>query len=180
MKYRTIVADPPWMERGGGKIKRGADRHYSLLFGSDMAYVITGADMWQPADDCHLWLWATNNHLPDAIALVGELGFRYVTNLCWVKDRIGLGRYLRGMHELCLFGVRGETCLPKTILLPSVLHAKRREHSRKPDEFFALVERTSPGPYLEMFARRARLGWDTWGNECLEHVTTEPTTEEAP
>lgn len=169
-KYRTIVVDPPWLERGAGKIKRGADRHYSLLHDSDMAYVIRNAPVWCPDVDCHLWLWVTNNHLFAGLQLMAELEFVYKTNLCWVKDRIGLGQYLRGQHELCLLGTRGGAMLPETRDIPSVLHAPRREHSRKPDEFFAVVERVSPAPRLDMFARRNRLGWDTWGDECFEHV----------
>jgi len=166
LKYRTIVADPPWAERGAGRIKRGADRHYPLIGDSAIGYVMRTSPLWQPDDDCHLWLWVTNNHLRGGLDVMAELGFRYVTNLVWVKDRIGLGQYMRGQHELCLFGVKGSAMLPDVCDVPTVLYAARREHSCKPDEFFDVVERVSPGPYLEMFARRQRLGWDTWGNEC--------------
>jgi N6-adenosine-specific RNA methylase IME4 len=108
----------------------------------------------------------TNNHLRGGLELLAELSFRYITNLVWVKDRIGLGQYLRGQHELCLLGVRGEAMLPDPRNVPSVVHAVRGEHSAKPAEAFAAIERVSPAPRLEMFARGSREGWDVWGNEC--------------
>ena len=176
-EYRCIVADPPWNERGGGKCKRGADRHYPLLKTPDIARVMMDAPCWRPADNCHLWLWVTNNFLQDGLAVMESLGFRYVTNMAWVKMRkpsnapgmapllqIGLGQYLRGAHELCLFGTRGETVLP-AIAAASVLFAERTEHSVKPASAYELIEKQSLGPRLEMFARSSRPGWDGWGNE---------------
>jgi len=164
--YRCIVADPPWAERGAGQCKRGADRHYPLLADSDMGYVMRESGVWEPDDDCHLWIWATNNHLRGGLDLLAELGFRYITNLVWVKDRIGLGQYLRGQHELCLLGVRGEAMVPEKRDVPSVVFAPRGQHSAKPADAFAAIERVSPGPRLEMFARSARGGWTVWGNEA--------------
>lgn len=133
--YHTLVADPPWMERGGGSSKRGADKHYPLLHTDQIISTMLTADVWRPADDSILWLWATNNHLPSAMQVMDALGFRYVTNAVWVKVRArdsvaarramkmaregapppqvmeemlakGLGQYLRGSHELLLMGVR--------------------------------------------------------------------------
>jgi len=106
-KYRTILADPPWYERGAGKIKRGADRHYDLLKTHNIIRIILEDSPFNPADNCHLYLWVTNNFLKDGLRVIDELGFRYVTNLVWVKDRFGLGQYFRGQHELCLFAVKG-------------------------------------------------------------------------
>lgn len=84
-KYKTIYADPPWMERGGGKIKRGADRHYNLMKTSDIiALPILNLIH---KDGCHLYLWATNNHLPDALKVINAWGFEYVTIITWLKDR---------------------------------------------------------------------------------------------
>lgn len=174
IQYRCIVADPPWAERGGGKIKRGADRHYALLDTPEIARVMLRAPCWRPDQTgCHLWLWVTNNFLPAGLAVMDALGFRYITNLAWVKTRlgnvqIGLGQYLRGAHELCLLGVRGETMLPAVRDVPSVVFDERTEHSRKPDSVFAAIERVSPGPRLEMFARAPRSGWDVWGNEVSD------------
>ena len=119
----------------------------------------------QLAADCHLWLWATNNFLRDGFAVVDALGFRYVANLVWVKDRYGLGQYMRGQHELCLFAVRGRAMLPVERRVSSVVDALRRDHSAKPSGAFAAFEKVSPGPRLEVFARGRRPGWDAWGNE---------------
>jgi N6-adenosine-specific RNA methylase IME4 len=163
--FKCVAIDPPWMETGGGVIKRGADRHYPLMDPSSIIYTVQAAPVWNISDSAHLWLWATNNHLPDALTVMSALGFRYVTNLCWVKDKIGLGQYLRGQHELCLFGVRGDTMMPEIRNVPSVIHASRGRHSEKPAEAYAAIERVSPGPRLEMFARAPRSSWTTWGNE---------------
>lgn len=167
--YRTILMDPPWYETGGGKIKRGADRHYPLVKTPDMPRVIMQSPEWQPDTDCHLYMWATNNHLADALWLMGTLGFTYKTNVVWTKDRIGLGQYFRGQHEILLLGTRGRGYNVKTDdrTLRSWLHAKRGKHSAKPEEFYELIEARSNGPYLEMFARNARDGWVSWGNETL-------------
>lgn len=171
-RYRCIAADPPWQERGAGKVKRGADRHYPLMSTDDICRL----DVAEVAcDDAHLWLWVTNNFLPDGLRVMEAWGFRYVTNLCWGKVRegsvqIGLGQYLRGSHELCLFGVRGR--LPyalepngKRVTRPSLILAERGRHSAKPAESYETIEAVSPGPRLEMFCRAAREGWDAWGNE---------------
>ena len=166
--YRCILMDPPWMERGGGKIKRGADRHYPLLKTKDMPRVIYESGVFNPDPvGCHLWMWTTNNFLPDALWLIEALGFRYVTNAVWVKQRVGLGQYLRGQHELLLLAVRGSGVHARTEdkSIPSVLRAPRTEHSKKPEEAFDLIAKRSKGPYLEMFSRQEREGWTTWGNE---------------
>ena len=165
-RFKTIVADPPWPETGGGKICRRAQKHYPVVKDGDMAGVLATAPCWHPADDCHLWLWVTNNRLPLGLSIMTTLGFRYVTNLVWVKDRFGIGQYLRGQHEICLFGVRGKTMMPPIRNVPSVVHAPRTRHSAKPDLVFDAIERVSPGePRLEMFARQPRSGWTVWGNE---------------
>jgi len=169
--YRAIMMDPPWTEVGGGRIKRGADRHYPLMKTKDMPAVIQAGDLWRPAENCHLWMWATNNYLKDALWLMEQLGFRYVTNAVWVKQRKGLGQYMRGQHELLLFGVKGKSMVPETDCRPpTVIHADRTQHSRKPDEFYGLVEMVSNGPYLEVFARRGRPGWHSWGNQIVGEV----------
>lgn len=169
-KYPTILMDPPWNERGGGKIKRGADKHYPLVKTEDMPSVIYQSGVWYPATDCHLYMWATNSFLADAIWLMGAMGFKYKTNVVWTKDRIGLGQYFRGQHELLLFGVRGSGFKVKTDdrTLRSWVHAVRGPHSTKPPAFYDLIEARSTGPYLEMFARNTRDGWDSWGNEVTQ------------
>ena len=169
MKYQTVVLDPPWNEKGGGKIKRGADRHYPLMKTPDIVQTIYSCPHWKDlADPCHMYMWVTNNFLEDGLFVIKALGFRYVTNFVWVKDKQGLGQYFRGQHELCLFATRGKSpTLPRTQdkTISSVLVVKRGRHSAKPAESFDLIERRSHGPYLEIFARTPRKGWTAWGNE---------------
>lgn len=162
--YSCILADPPWHESGGGRIKRGADRHYPLLKTPDILRVILDSGVFRPADNAHLYLWTTNNHLRDGLWLVEQLGFRYVTMLTWAKDRIGLGQYFRGQTEPLLFGVKGK--LPALVRTQSTLICEpKRRHSQKPEAAYRAIEAVSPGPRLEMFARAHRAGWDAWGNE---------------
>ncbi len=164
--YRTIYADPPWMERGGGKIKRGADRHYPLMATRDIA-ALPVHTLAHP-DGCHLYLWTTNNFLPDALAVMGAWGFEYITTITWIKDRQGLGQYYRGLTEHCLFGTT------KRRLPYKVLDGKRQQgvtgfyapkgaHSEKPEEMRRMIERVSYGPRIELFARGQYPGWDAWG-----------------
>lgn len=171
-EYRTILMDPPWNESGGGKIKRGADKHYSLIKPKDMLpTIIKGLnEKGSIADDAHCYMWVTNNFLKDGLQLMQELGFRYITNIVWVKDRFGLGQYFRGQHELMLFGVKGKfhrNKIPDSSCA-SVIHAKRRKHSQKPIEQYTRIESISAGPYLEMFARNKKDNWDVWGNQSEE------------
>lgn len=171
--YKCVVADPPWAERGGGKIKRGADRHYPLLSEREIVETMISCRHWSRVEsDAHLWLWVTNNFLESGLFVMRALGFRYVTNAVWAKHRMGLGQYMRGQHELCLFGVRGRMKpKPTARSTPSLISGgilERTKHSRKPDEFFAHVEKISEGPYLEMFAREQREGWECWGNEVRD------------
>lgn len=162
--FTTIYLDPPWLEVGAGKSKRGADRHYHVMKTDDIIKTIAGCGYW-PAIDAHLYMWVTNNFLEDGLKVMAAMGFRYITNIVWVKDKFGLGRYFRGQHELLLFGRRGAYIETKTNNTSTVVHAPRRKHSQKPDEFYELIERNSTGPYLELFARNTRPGWTSWGNE---------------
>ncbi len=105
MKYKTIYADPPWLEQGGGaKYKRGADRHYPLMKTANIARLPV-AELAE--DNAHLYLWVTNNFLRDGFEVMEAWGFKYKTTITWAKDRFGLGQYFRGQTEHCLFGVRG-------------------------------------------------------------------------
>lgn len=167
--YKVVLLDPPWNEQGGGKVKRGADRHYPLMKAREIeALLVDKIDIpSRMQDDSVCFLWVTNNFLQDGLNLMQALGFRYVTNIVWTKDRFGLGYYFRGQHELCLFGVKGKNGRSRvthtTWLGRSML--PRRKHSQKPDEMYELIESLYDGPYLEVFARDAREGWDAWGNE---------------
>jgi N6-adenosine-specific RNA methylase IME4 len=171
MRYKTIYIDPPWPERGGGKIKRGSDRHYELM----TIKQIIGLPVSSFAEEtCHLYLWATNNYLQDAFKAMAEWGFKYKTTITWVKDRIGLGQYFRGMTEHCLFGVKGN--LPCKIIDGrrqqgrTVIIAPKTKHSEKPEEMRKMIEMVSYGPYIELFARKKVPGWDVWGNEVENDI----------
>lgn len=173
-EFRTFLLDPPWPERGGGKIKRGADRHYSLLEVKDMPRVILTSGVFSPAASAHLYMWVTNNYLPKGLWLGEALGFTYKTIVTWPKPRAGLGQYFRGRTEHMLFFVRGSglsVCTESkslTTLLDNAVHD--RKHSRKPEAAHQLIEARSRGPYLEMFARERREGWEAWGLEAHEQL----------
>jgi len=171
-KYRTILADPPWMERGAGQVKRGADKHYPLMKTKEII-ALPVVDLAE--DNAHLYLWVTNNHLPDGLEVMKAWGFTYKTVITWAKDRIGIGQYFRGMSEHVLFGVRGN--IPyrlsddgKRMQGRTLFHAPRTEHSVKPEEMRQMIEHVSIGPYLELFARKSVPGWDVWGNEVDSDV----------
>ena len=174
--FRTILIDPPWPERGGGKIKRGADRHYRLLGPRRILDVVQDSGLFRPARDAHLYIWSTNNYLPKALWLIERLGFAYKTTIVWAKPRFGLGQYFRGQTELLLFAVRGRGIAVRrrtpgkdltTLVAADHVCDDRRKifHSAKPDGFHRMIERQSPTPRLEMFARRCRRGWVAWGDQ---------------
>jgi N6-adenosine-specific RNA methylase IME4 len=169
--FSTVLADPPWPEKGGGKIKRGADRHYDLMKVSDIISLPVGLVC---ASNAHLWLWTTNNYLPAALRAMEAWGFRYVTNFVWAKVtkngvlRGGLGQYSRGAHELLLFGVRGKLPASDEATYQdklTVVLAERGKHSAKPVEFMEKIEAISPHARIELFARNTRPGWFSVGSE---------------
>lgn len=167
MKYKTLYADPPWMEVGGGKICRGAQNHYPLM--KTEAICDLGLDLSDFIEEnAHLYLWVTNNFFLDGMKVMKAWGFRYVTCITWIKPRFGLGQYFRGNTEHCLFGVKG-------VLPYKVVDGKRQQgvtgfqadlgkHSEKPEEMRKMIEKVSYPAYLELFARKKVEGWDTWGN----------------
>jgi N6-adenosine-specific RNA methylase IME4 len=167
--YKTIVADPPWPEVGGGKIKRGADRHYPLMKVPEITKLMKETLEGKVDDNAHLYLWVTNNHLKDGLEVMDALGFRYVTCITWMKNSMGLGQYYRGKTEHCLFGVKGMVPYRfidgKRAQGVTGFYADKQEHSRKPIEMYQMIEKVSSPPFFEMFARDARDGWDVFGNE---------------
>ncbi len=131
------------------------------------------------AVNAHLYLWVPNALLPEGLEVMQAWGFRYVSNIIWAKrrkdggpDGRGVGFYFRNVTEPILFGVKGSmrTLAPGRSTV-NMIETRKREHSRKPDEQYDLIESCSPGPYLEMFARYARPGWSVWGNESDEEIT---------
>lgn len=160
--FRVIVADPPW--RYGNTATRGAaEDHYATMTIEELCDLDVED---RSADDAHLYLWTTNGFLREAFDVMEAWGFAYKTTLTWVKTQIGLGNYFRNNTEHVLFGVRG-ALRTKVKDIPTAFEAPRGKHSTKPDLFYDLVERASTGPYLEMFARRRRLGdWTHWGDQA--------------
>ena len=168
MKYRTIVADPPW-KYDSAATKADAAKHYATMSLND----ICGLSIPNTKDDAHLWLWGTNALLEDAYRVVRAWGFSPLTLVTWCKRQPGVGHYLRNNTEHVILASRGHPMVPSDKPISTWYIWPRAEHSRKPDAFYDLVESVSPGPYLELFARRQRLGWDTWGNEALCHIELE-------
>lgn len=187
--FRTVLMDPPWKrESGGGQSKRGADRHYGLLSNDEVVRVVQmNCPHWPDvADSAHLWLWCTNPTLAhgDVHEVARKLGFAPKTVFTWVKvapagltgetetpvDQLmgcvqrGLGQYSMGSTEHLVLCTRGDFMKPDK-RHPTVFFAPREEHSVKPETSYELVEQTSPGDYLEIFARRPRDGWRVWGDE---------------
>ena len=174
-KYKTIYADPPWQfQNRTGKV---APEHKRLNRYSTMTLdEIKQLPVDEVADDkSHLYLWVPNALLPDGLEVMKAWGFEYKTNLVWEKvrhdgqpDGRGVGFYFRNVTEILLFGIRGSKnrTLDPARSLVNLLRTIKREHSRKPDEFVDLIERCSAAPYLEMFARGDRSGWDMWGNQA--------------
>jgi N6-adenosine-specific RNA methylase IME4 len=173
-QYRTIVADPPWKyEYSGGPgnaapWRVGDAGHYPLMPTADICAL--GDEVSRLAlPGAHLYLWATLPLMREALAVVDAWGFEYSTMLTWCKPGPGFGRGWRGNTEhLLVARDRRQKAVPFVELGAGTWYeAPRGEHSAKPELFLDLIERMSPGPFLEMFSRRARLGWSTWGNEAL-------------
>ena len=194
-RYRTIVADPPWDHSDGTGVHWGWDYSKADPVKTGLPYatmhwrVIMSLPVGNlAARDAHLYLWTTNRYLRHVWDISEFWGFNPVCVLTWCKPRRGFlgGGAFKSDTEFCLFARRGNLPTlerapgrwyqwPRTRGAP-VKDGERRDgangaHSAKPEAFLDLVEQVSPGPYLELFARRQRLGWDTWGDEALEHVT---------
>ena len=176
-RFRTILADPPWQfVNRTGKV---APEHARLSrYGTMPTPDISGLQVNQLAQDtAHLYLWVPNAMLPDGLAVMAAWGFTYKANIVWHKvrkdggsDGRGVGFYFRNVTELLLFGVRGKNARTEAPGRSQVnyISSRKREHSRKPDEQYELIESCSPGPYLELFARGTRPGWVYWGNQATD------------
>jgi len=183
-RFQTILADPPWQfQNRTGKM---APEHKRLnRYGTmDLAGIKTLPIAEIAAEPAHLYLWVPNALLPEGLGVMAAWGFAYKSNLVWHKirqdggsDGRGVGFYFRNVTELILFGVRGRNA---RTLAPgrrqvNMLATRKREHSRKPDELYPLIESCSPGPYLELFARGGRDGWASWGNQADDYAPNWPT-----
>lgn len=160
--FRVLVVDPPWRytKRDDDPTHRATCPYPSMTVDEIAALPVGNL----AGDDAILWLWTTNAHLPEVWPIISSWGFAYKTMLTWVKDKMGVGDWLRGQTEHCLLCVKGK---PTTLLTnqTTVIHAPAREHSRKPEAFYLLVEELCPGSKCELFARESREGWTVWGNE---------------
>lgn len=174
-QYSTILADPPW--RFTNRTGKMAPEHrrlsrYGTLTAKEIADLPVEAVALPTA---HLYLWVPNALLSEGLQVMAAWGFQYKTNIVWHKlrkdggsDGRGVGFYFRNVTELLLFGIRGKNA---RTLAPgrrqvNYIGTRKREHSRKPDEQYEIIEACSPGPYLELFARGERRGWHVWGNQA--------------
>ena len=174
-KFNTILADPPW--RFDNRYQKNSPEYknvyrYSTLGLNDIKKLPVNLIANNPS---HLYLWVPNALLLEGLEVMKEWGFQYKNNLIWHKirkdggpDGRGLGHYFRNTTEIVLFGIKGKKArtLPAARSQVNFLATRKREHSRKPDEMYEIIERCSPWPYLELFARGERLNWRVWGNEA--------------
>lgn len=175
LRFQTVLADPPWrFQNRTGKMApehRRLARYDTMTFEDIESLPVSEV----VADGAHLYLWVPNALLAEGLEVMHRWGFTYKTNLVWFKTRRdggpdgrGVGFYFRNVTELVLFGVRGS----RRTLAPgrrqvNLFAEGKREHSRKPERLYGIVEACSPGPYLEMFARHGRDGWHQWGDELM-------------
>jgi N6-adenosine-specific RNA methylase IME4 len=174
-RFGAILADPPWQfQNKTGKVAPEHHRlsRYATLTLDDIGRLPVAQ---VAAGVAHLYLWVPNALLPEGLAVMEAWGFRYKSNIVWHKvrkdggsDGRGVGFYFRNVTELVLFGVRGRNArtLAAGRRQVNYLSSRKREHSRKPDELYPIIEACSPGPFLELFARGVRPGWETWGHQA--------------
>lgn len=174
-RFGTVMADPPW--RFVNRTGKVAPEHrrlsrYPTMTLEEICDLPVAEHL---ADPAHCYLWVPNALLPDGLQVLQAWGFEYKSNIVWHKirkdggsDGRGVGFYFRNVTELLLFGVRGKNArtLDAGRRQVNMIQSRKREHSRKPDEQYDLIESCSRGPYLELFGRGIREGWTTWGNQA--------------
>ncbi len=178
--FGAVLADPPWQfQNRTGKV---APEHKRLTRYPTLTVAeISAIPVWAvAAAQSHLYLWVPNALLREGLEVMSAWGYEYKTNIVWHKvrqdggpDGRGVGFYFRNTTELVLFGVRGNLrTLEPGRRQVNIIKSRKREHSRKPDELYGLIEACSPGPYLELFARGPRPGWYQWGNQAADYAIT--------
>ena len=173
--YDVIVIDPPWPydQKYHPETWRGTSPY------PEMTLEEIADQQLEPAEHCILWLWTTHRFLPHAFSLLKQWGFEYKVVLTWVKDRMGLGRWLRSQSEYCLMAVKGKPEINLTNQT-TILNAPTREHSRKPDEFYEMVKRLCPAPRrVDWFSREPRPGWLQHGNDTFKFGGAGPTRDQS-
>jgi N6-adenosine-specific RNA methylase IME4 len=181
--YKTILADPPWrFTNRTGKVAPEHKRlnRYDTLSLNEIKEIPVSL---VASDTSHLYLWVPNALLPEGLEVMAAWGFKYKTNIIWHKirkdggpDGRGVGFYFRNTTEMLLFGIRGQmrTLKPGRSQV-NILKTMKQEHSRKPEAIYTIIESCSPGPYLELFSRGKREGWDVFGNQTEEYSPSWPT-----
>lgn len=178
--FKTVLADPPWQfQNRTGKVApehRRLNRYETMTLDDICSLPIAKC----VDTTAHLYLWVPNALLPDGLRVLREWGFEYKSNIVWRKirkdggsDGRGVGFYFRNVTEMILFGVRGKNArtLDPGRTQVNYIESRKREHSRKPDEQYPLIEECSPGPFLELFSRGTRPRWTVWGNQADEEYT---------
>jgi len=181
-QFRTILADPPWQfQNKTGKVAPGhrrLNRYETMTLSEIKSLPVSNVC----AEVAHLYLWVPNALLPEGLEVLSAWGFKYKSNIIWHKvrkdggsDGRGVGFYFRNVTEILLFGVRGKNArtLPPGRRQVNLMATRKREHSRKPDEQYDVIEACSSGPRLELFSRGVRPGWTTWGDQA--HADYAPT-----
>jgi N6-adenosine-specific RNA methylase IME4 len=180
-RFGTILADPPWQFTN--RTGRMAPEHkrlsrYSTMTVDEICALPIGD---HGAETSHLYLWVPNALLPDGLRVMQAWGYTYKSNIVWYKTRKdggpdgrGVGFYFRNVTEILLFGVRGKNARTRDAgrRQVNIIPSRKREHSRKPDETYEIIEACSTGPYLELFARGTRKGWTAWGHQAAEYEPT--------
>lgn len=179
-KFKTILADPPWQfQNRTGKVapEHGRLNRYKTLSLKEICNI----PIQRIADEtAHLYLWVPNALLLEGLEVMESWGFKYKTNIVWHKirkdggpDGRGVGFYFRNTTEIILFGIRGKlrTLQPGRSQV-NIIKSQKREHSRKPDELYNIIEKCSPSPYLELFARGTRSCWHAWGDQAKDYEIT--------
>jgi N6-adenosine-specific RNA methylase IME4 len=172
--YLTILADPPWRQCFAGKYRSPKNKRREKLAYPTMSLAeikslpVAGL----AAEECHLWLWTTNQHLEAGFEVLRAWGFTYLAPVHWIK-KSGCGNYFIHRTQTVLFGYRQKCRFPQARYVANIIEANpiRYRHSAKPEPTYDLIERVSPGPRLELFARRKRKGWDVWGNEVESDIS---------
>lgn len=170
--YKTILIDPPWPQKMSGKYKQSRQKRAEKLPYPTMttAEILRLPVKLLGDDDCHLWLWTTNQFLEDGFILMRSWGFKYLSAIHAIKPS-GVGNYFVARTQTILFGYKEKCKFPLKRYAPNIIEVGQpKRHSEKWDKTYDYIEAISPGPRLEMFARRKRPGWDVWGNEIENDI----------